>query len=144
GARFETRASSAVRLELDPQAPQEPLRTYPECPEVRPDFEASPGHFLDGLNFDRSARRQGAQISGERARHRVARALFGARDQSAYLRRAVKRNDAEPTFGQRPGLVEDEDRKSTRLNSSHVKISYAVFCLKKKKKTWLHRYIAGC
>src|SRR5215475_15038866 len=29
----------------------------------------------------------------------------------------------------------DGDRKSTRLNSSHVKISYAVFCLKKKKKT---------
>src|SRR5690606_41052953 len=27
-----------------------------------------------------------------------------------------------------------EDRKSTRLNSSHVKISYAVFCLKKKKQ----------
>src|SRR5690606_41611893 len=32
-----------------------------------------------------------------------------------------------------PGCVL-EDRKSTRLNSSHVKISYAVFCLKKKKK----------
>src|SRR5690606_41269145 len=29
------------------------------------------------------------------------------------------------------------DRKSTRLNSSHVKISYAVFCLKKKKKVTL-------
>src|SRR5690349_23720510 len=28
------------------------------------------------------------------------------------------------------------DRKSTRLNSSHVEISYAVFCLKKKKKTY--------
>src|SRR5262245_64815509 len=28
----------------------------------------------------------------------------------------------------------DEDRKSTRLNSSHLGISYAVFCLKKKKK----------
>src|SRR5690606_37312557 len=28
-----------------------------------------------------------------------------------------------------------EDRKSTRLNSSHVKISYAVFCLKKRKPT---------
>src|SRR5690554_7782291 len=27
-----------------------------------------------------------------------------------------------------------QDRKSTRLNSSHVRISYAVFCLKKKKK----------
>src|SRR5699024_7981726 len=32
-----------------------------------------------------------------------------------------------PTFG--------SDRKSTRLNSSHVSISYAVFCLKKKKKS---------
>src|SRR5690606_41197119 len=30
-------------------------------------------------------------------------------------------------------LYESTDRKSTRLNSSHVKISYAVFCLKKKK-----------
>src|SRR5690554_6963209 len=28
----------------------------------------------------------------------------------------------------------DADRKSTRLNSSHVRISYAVFCLKKKKR----------
>src|SRR5690606_40649176 len=34
-----------------------------------------------------------------------------------------------------PALVADgRDRKSTRLNSSHVKISYAVFCLKKKKQ----------
>src|SRR5699024_11965703 len=31
------------------------------------------------------------------------------------------------------------DRKSTRLNSSHVSISYAVFCLKKKKKKKIHR-----
>src|SRR5690349_22408108 len=30
--------------------------------------------------------------------------------------------------------VRRQDRKSTRLNSSHVEISYAVFCLKKKKK----------
>src|SRR5256885_6113555 len=32
------------------------------------------------------------------------------------------------------GLIRDPDRKSTRLNSSHLVISYAVFCLKKKKK----------
>src|SRR5436305_9462625 len=31
-------------------------------------------------------------------------------------------------------VLEQADRKSTRLNSSHVRISYAVFCLKKKKK----------
>src|SRR5437763_9558771 len=33
-----------------------------------------------------------------------------------------------------PDLQRDADRKSTRLNSSHRCISYAVFCLKKKKK----------
>src|SRR5256885_8347423 len=33
----------------------------------------------------------------------------------------------------RPSNHSDEDRKSTRLNSSHLVISYAVFCLKKKK-----------
>src|SRR2546430_12109115 len=32
-----------------------------------------------------------------------------------------------------PGQTEQQDRKSTRLNSSHSQISYAVFCLKKKK-----------
>src|SRR3712207_8993459 len=34
----------------------------------------------------------------------------------------------------RPQLEALQDRKSTRLNSSHANISYAVFCLKKKKK----------
>src|SRR3712207_8160478 len=37
--------------------------------------------------------------------------------------------------GQRVGGAAVRDRKSTRLNSSHANISYAVFCLKKKKKT---------
>src|SRR5947199_5247921 len=32
-------------------------------------------------------------------------------------------------------VTSEEDRKSTRLNSSHLGISYAVFCLKKKKAT---------
>src|SRR5690349_22570960 len=35
---------------------------------------------------------------------------------------------------QHSGPASATDRKSTRLNSSHVEISYAVFCLKKKKK----------
>src|SRR5690348_17421413 len=39
---------------------------------------------------------------------------------------------------QRPGR---EDRKSTRLNSSHPSISYAVFCLKKKKTAILRRAV---
>src|SRR5436305_12046204 len=45
------------------------------------------------------------------------------------------------------GRVQEEererrDRKSTRLNSSHVRISYAVFCLKKKKKKLSSRLAA--
>src|SRR5699024_11967746 len=49
-------------------------------------------------------------------------------------------------IAERPAVKKGlEDRKSTRLNSSHVSISYAVFCLKKKKKrdtaadSWLDR-----
>src|SRR3712207_7659238 len=34
-----------------------------------------------------------------------------------------------------PVMERDRERKSTRLNSSHANISYAVFCLKKKKRT---------
>src|SRR5438874_9980869 len=41
---------------------------------------------------------------------------------------------ATPTTANGTGLVLGADRKSTRLNSSHVEISYAVFCLKKKKQ----------
>src|SRR3712207_1402431 len=37
--------------------------------------------------------------------------------------------------------VRDEDRKSTRLNSSHANISYAVFCLKKKKNKYTSLYL---
>src|SRR5258705_9783912 len=44
--------------------------------------------------------------------------------------------DEDPKLaqGSRPSVKKTEDRKSTRLNSSHLGISYAVFCLKKKKK----------
>src|SRR5947199_9702412 len=38
-------------------------------------------------------------------------------------------------LGQGPSELPKLDRKSTRLNSSHLGISYAVFCLKKKKKS---------
>src|SRR5437899_8107070 len=44
------------------------------------------------------------------------------------LIKRAPRADVDPD----PIFVRDEDRKSTRLNSSHLGISYAVFCLKKK------------
>src|SRR5690349_24124434 len=49
--------------------------------------------------------------------------------------------------GHRPGVAAHQggDRKSTRLNSSHVEISYAVFCLKKKKnKSTCGSYSQSC
>src|SRR5437868_10644583 len=46
-----------------------------------------------------------------------------------------------PTPNRREIGPERIDRKSTRLNSSHVSISYAVFCLKKKKKKTNETYM---
>src|SRR3989454_2962239 len=55
--------------------------------------------------------------------------------QSAPLRRRQRRSAPLPARSG-PGRSRHRiDRKSTRLNSSHLVISYAVFCLKKKKKT---------
>src|SRR2546421_6146009 len=48
---------------------------------------------------------------------------------SQFTRRPIRRCGAKKT-----GRKSFPDRKSTRLNSSHDQISYAVFCLKKKKK----------
>src|SRR2546430_8363979 len=53
-------------------------------------------------------------------------------DARSCLERAVA--IAEKTFGSESAASLHPDRKSTRLNSSHSQISYAVFCLKKKKK----------
>src|SRR5256885_11511932 len=52
-------------------------------------------------------------------------------------RRIVGAGDGDgnrASHGAAIAIVEGEDRKSTRLNSSHLVISYAVFCLKKKNK----------
>src|SRR2546430_8799379 len=73
----------------------------------------------------RSPRRSGGGRAGRRQRHR-ATGRVGARrrgdrgGRSARVGHGLHRRAA--------------DRKSTRLNSSHSQISYAVFCLKKKKK----------
>src|SRR2546430_13054612 len=45
------------------------------------------------------------------------------------------RSASAPRGDREPGARALRDRKSTRLNSSHSQISYAVFCLKKKKQT---------
>src|SRR3712207_8199737 len=70
-----------------------------------------------------------------RAQSGVARAA--RRDRGRAVRERgphVQRQLAFAAFpGALPGTATTRDRKSTRLNSSHANISYAVFCLKKKK-----------
>src|SRR5256885_2536327 len=58
---------------------------------------------------------------------------------------AMSSREARSSSRVRVGDTEREwctaDRKSTRLNSSHLVISYAVFCLKKKKKTYARWHV---
>src|SRR5256885_8387818 len=54
-------------------------------------------------------------------------------------RNLVEEHGRHDDPGDGPQAVEEADRKSTRLNSSHLVISYAVFCLKKKKTTSIPR-----
>src|SRR3712207_8343616 len=55
-----------------------------------------------------------------------------ARDRGS--RRSQRCTSGAAATPARPLATREPDRKSTRLNSSHANISYAVFCLKKKKK----------
>src|SRR5690606_30808572 len=83
-------------------------------------FEAEPAVVADILQ------RPEAGTEVEVAHARLGAVAVGHVDVGDVLGRLANR-------GRDVGLL-DVDRKSTRLNSSHVKISYAVFCLKKKKK----------
>src|SRR4051794_41726114 len=60
-------------------------------------------------------------------------------DEDAHWSRTPQRS---PRGGAPVSGTPDLDRKSTRLNSSHPSISYAVFCLKKKKKIYQHDIFA--
>src|SRR5436309_12366367 len=90
----------------------------------------------EGVGFVRNSRTSMNQA--------IRREFLERRDEIARIcaRLGVRRleifGSAVTGAGKRPGdldfLVDLGDRKSTRLNSSHVKISNAVFCLKKKKK----------
>src|SRR3712207_8591783 len=73
---------------------------------------------------------------GERAdRRRLGGALLAAHQHAADRRGDGVEHEGQPHVVHADDGAEGEvDRKSTRLNSSHANISYAVFCLKKKKR----------
>src|SRR5437870_12379284 len=106
-------------------------------PDFRLLFEEAPGRYLVltpdlkivavSEAYLRATRTQRAAIIG--------RDLFEAfpDDPDASLHASLDRVREQRVADTTNSPVLDEDRKSTRLNSSHVAISYAVFCLKKKK-----------
>src|SRR3712207_9497027 len=111
---------------MSPSSPSTTCRTGSSKPTVRPNSTA-------------------VVVSSARRRSDVAAMSMGRRSSAGRRGRSV------PGGGGRHGQVDVhrlglgeavqhalQDRKSTRLNSSHANISYAVFCLKKKKKAKIH------
>src|SRR3712207_7318854 len=85
-------------------------------------FRSVEGDPRRGLRRDRWA--------GRADDHALVRVVARARDRVVVGITRIARN---PAVSARQRRRERIDRKSTRLNSSHANISYAVFCLKKKK-----------
>src|SRR2546422_6523478 len=95
---------------------------------------------LERVSHDREVRLPGPPPQADRAGASHQHGLAHG-DRKVRVHGALLREVADPGAVMAPqvlaGAVEDlegPDRKSTRLNSSHGYISYAVFCLKKKKK----------
>src|SRR5256885_699540 len=101
-----------------PRSPLFPSTTLSRSNEPAEDVAAVVRHQLPRLHDDaHGASDQAAGTETDAARRKI-REIVGGRDDVG--------GDVD---------VEGGDRKSTRLNSSHREISYAVFCLKKKKST---------
>src|SRR3712207_3344722 len=117
-------AVSACGGEEEPQ--QSKPRPLPEERRVLRPGEYRSEEFEPSLSF-----RVGKGCSN--APPEASDALFLTRGGMRALGFVNAREVYKPTRTGIPNVVNAPDRKSTRLNSSHANISYAVFCLKKKK-----------
>src|SRR5436853_6064166 len=111
-----------------PNVSEEALRNLGSDGVVRVGAEVKPGDILVGKITPKSE----TELAPE---ERLLRAIFGVK--CAYVK-DTKITVPSGTYGivmdVKVSSRREVDRKSTRLNSSHLGISYAVFCLKKKKK----------
>src|SRR5258708_16454361 len=134
------------RAAAEPVFVQPPARRLRDLPRCR----ASDRHRLrldrPGRNEDAARRRDPALAIAELprvpGRHREIREEARRSARHSFPR---SRSERAPVGARRRARVGELDRKSTRLNSSHQIISYAVFCLKKKKYMiiaiqFYHRY----
>src|SRR5699024_6426884 len=135
----------------DPKIMERGMRRYPAA---EADFIAAGGYAAQAqaasiaanLGLDNSIMDRPLETlsGGQRRRVELARILFEQPD-TMVLDEPTNHLDADSIIWLRDYLKNYSgglmiirpplDRKSTRLNSSHVSISYAVFCLKKKRKT---------
>src|SRR5690625_528969 len=146
--------ASALSVNAQPAPGQQAIPGMPSGPQLDPEEIIETYGFIVGMqsgvrDFELSAEEFEVFLKGlKRAQSGEAipsdlnnvmpqlQAYLGQRQAEVAERKgAENREKAEEFFSE---LKEKEgverDRKSTRLNSSHVAISYAVFCLKKKKK----------
>src|SRR5690554_238741 len=93
---------------------------------------------IDGTYRQTNLRNESPEYLRKREELRLAEIeLLNQRERVAALRRQLPTGATLQDYDllEEPASL-DADRKSTRLNSSHVRISYAVFCLKKKTHLW--------
>src|SRR5438876_1585640 len=120
----------------------QPCRNAARCRRTHNDLPCGPVHSRthpqsgNGTRCERVHTSHGVQCERRPAGHRKAQwqggSVAGAESELGSHLLGGSIAAAAPCFpGRRDGPT---DRKSTRLNSSHPSISYAVFCLKKKKK----------
>src|SRR5690625_6543574 len=106
-----------------------------------------PDRSTSGTASDSASKRSEARVQALRAGAAASPSAAAGRARSSARRRGYSLSTPEcyacggvgsmlarERFATRPEGRPATDRKSTRLNSSHVAISYAVFCLKKKKE----------
>src|SRR5215813_9418673 len=143
-ARSSARSANAARSS-DPRSHhghRERQGAHVRCLRHRGGLALEPDPRGRGPRQEKRSRRRLGEV-----RRRLARALPAGDGRGPQRPAPVDQARRSPSREPRhaPGPVRhqgpfgggDRDRKSTRLNSSHVRISYAVFCLKKKKKKQL-------
>src|SRR5690606_39992671 len=107
-----TRRTAPVRMPPSSRSTTD-IRSIPDCCFASPHYLRVPPSFPTRRSSDLRHQHDRVRVPAEALPVRAGREQCGDRRNQQRI---------------------PEDRKSTRLNSSHVKISYAVFCLKKKQR----------
>src|SRR5690554_7076553 len=134
-----------IEARIDFMAENGPVLVSLDLPDSPPGFRvyteqaASPGYGFSIIQRDGNRRGEWTTRSADGSQTLYYRVqLVEDSEAAATLPIATIPQPARVYWNESEGMaaaqVLERDRKSTRLNSSHVRISYAVFCLKKKKK----------